>query len=96
MTRYAFTWPTVELNIRGIQLEVRGDSRLFQAKLIPPDPALPAPSLAFIPDSEWQKVRLPAAWLAAHSPQQSNLVLELLVDGPPGDFQLDIDEIRFY
>jgi ABC-2 type transport system permease protein len=96
--RFPFILPTGAPSLRGIQFEVRGDSRLFQVQLNPPDPALPVPTLTFIPDSEWQSVRLPAAWLRSSnpSPQKSTLVLEFRVDGPPGDFHLDIDEIRFY
>jgi hypothetical protein len=84
--------------LRGIQFEVRGDSLLFQASITPPDPTLPVPTLTFIPDSEWQRVHLPAAWLAAPnpSPHKRTLMLEFRADGPPGNFQLDIDEIRFY
>ena len=96
--RYAFTLPPSAQSLRGIQIEVRGVSRLFQVKLIPPEPTLPAPTLSFIPDSEWQTVRLPAAWLTAPNPfpSKSKLVLEFRADGPAGDFELDVDEIRFY
>ncbi len=96
--RYPFTLPEGSPKLRGVQLEVRGDSRLFLVKITPPDPTLPVPTLTFIPDSQWQSVRLPAAWLAAPNPSshKSPLVLEFRVDGPPGDFTLDIDEIRFY
>jgi ABC-2 type transport system permease protein len=92
--RYPFTLPADVPSFRGIQFEVRGDSRLFQVKITPADPTLPAPTLTFIPDSAWQRVRLPAAWLA--TPGKSTLVLEFRADGPPGNFQLDIDELRFY
>jgi len=94
--RYAFTLPAGGLDVRGLQLDVRGDRRLFHIKLIPSDSALPLTSLAFVPDSEWQSVRLPAAWLATPLPNKMTLVLEFLADGPPGDFKLDIDEIQFY
>ncbi|HXW12979.1 MAG TPA: CIA30 family protein [Terriglobia bacterium] len=96
--RYPFTLPPGAHGLRGIQLEVRGVSRLFQARIIPPDPTLPAPTLTFIPDSEWQIVRLPAAWLATPNPfpPKSTLLLEFRADGPPGIFELDLDEIRFY
>ncbi len=96
--RYPFTLPAGSPALRGIQFEVRGDTRLFQVKITPADPALPSPTLTFIPDSQWQTVRLPAAWLAATNspPHKSPLVLEFRVDGPPGNFTLDIDEIRFY
>ena len=92
--RYLFTIPPGAPPLRGMQFEVRGDSRLFAVKITPPDPSLPAPTLTFIPDSEWQSVRLPAAGLA--TPSKSPWVLEFRVDGPPGNFQLDIDEIRLY
>jgi hypothetical protein len=43
-------------------------------------------------------VRLPAAWLTTPNPfpPKSTLVLEFRAGGPPGAFELDIDEIRFY
>jgi ABC-2 type transport system permease protein len=96
--RYPFTLPAGAPDLRGIQLEVRGLSRLFQVTITPPDSALPAPSLNFVPDSEWQSVRLPAAWLTTPNPfpRKSTLVLELGAGGPPGIFELDVDEIRFY
>ena len=43
--------------------------------------------------------RSPAGGVAGHPqpfPAKSTLVLEFRADGPPGDFQLDMDEIRFY
>ena len=95
-TRYPFTLPTGVPSLRGIQFEVRGDSRLFQVKITPPDSSLPAPTLTFIPDSQWQSVRLPAAGLVTPDTGKSTWVLEFRADGPPGNFQLDIDEIRFY
>jgi len=96
--RYPFTLPPGAPIMRGIQFEVSGDNRLFQVKLDPSDPTLPVPTLAFVPDPKWQSIRLPAAWLAAPglSSHKSTLVLEFRVDGPPGSFHLDIDEIRFY
>ena len=96
--RYAFTLPPNVQNLRGIQIEVRGISRLFQVKIVPPDQTVPAPMLNFIPDNEWQIVRLPAAWLATPHlfPPKSTLTLEFRAGGPPGDFELDIDEIRFF
>ena len=96
--RYRFTLPTGSPAFRGVQFEVRGDSHIFQVKLTPPDPSLAAPTLTFIPDSQWQTVRLPAAGLAASDPtaHQSPMVMEFRADGPPGAFTLDLDEIRFY
>ena len=96
--RYPFTLPAGAPKLRGMEFEVRGDTRLYQVKITPADPTLPAPTLTFIPDSQWQTVRLPAAWLAVPnpSPHTTTLVLEFRVDGPPGNFTLDIDEIRFY
>ncbi len=96
--RYAFTLPPGARGLRGVQIEVRGVSRLFQVKIIPPDQTLPAPTLSFVPDSEWQIVRLPAAWITAPNPfpPRSTLILEFRADGPPGEFELDVDEIRLY
>jgi ABC-2 type transport system permease protein len=96
--RYPFTLPAGVPNLRGVQFDVQGDARLFQVTITPQDSSLPAPTLAFIPDSKWQTVRLPAAWLATlpASPPGNKLVLEFRAGGPPGDFTLDIDEIRLY
>jgi len=95
--RYSFT-PPAGMSLRGLQFEVRGDARLFHATITPPDPSLPAPALAFIPDSAWQAVRLPMAWTAPPNPapHPKEWVLEFRVDGPPGKFHLDIDELRLY
>jgi ABC-2 type transport system permease protein len=96
--RYPFKLPSGESGLRGIQLEVRGVSHLYQVRIIPPDPALPSPTLTFIPDGAWQTIRLPAAWMTAPNPfpAQSTLILEFRADGPPGEFELDVDEVRFY
>jgi ABC-2 type transport system permease protein len=96
--RYPFKLPADTARLRGVQFEVRGDRRLFEVKLTPPDSTLPAPALSFVPDSEWQSIRLPTAWLANldPSPHGNTCVLELRADGPPGTFKLDIDEIRLY
>jgi len=96
--RHAFTLPSGASRVRGIQLEVRGVSRLYQVRIVPPDPTLPAPTLTFIPDSRWQIIRLPAAWLTAPNPfpATGKLILEFRADGPPGEFELDLDEVRFY
>jgi len=96
--RYPFSFPADAPPLRGLQFEVRGNSRLFQVKIMPPDVTQPAPTLTFIPDSEWQSVRLPAAGVATPNPSAHNntLVLEFRADGPAGNFQLDIDEIRLY
>jgi ABC-2 type transport system permease protein len=97
--RYSFAIPSGAPSPRGIQCDVRGDSRLFQVKITPANNTLPAPTLTFVPDSEWQTVRLPAAWPVPPNPspgKDNPMVLEFLVDGPPGSFRLDIDEIRLY
>jgi ABC-2 type transport system permease protein len=97
--RYKFSITPGEGKRRGIEFEVRGDSRLFQVKIEPPIPAPGVPTLSFVPDSEWQTVRLPAAWLVkpiGSSPVDTTWVLEIMVDGPPGDFKLDLDELRLY
>jgi ABC-2 type transport system permease protein len=96
--RYAFILPGARPSVRGIQFEVRGDTRLFQAKLSPPDAGAPVSSLSFVPDSTWQTVRLPAAWPEIPNAALSKKpwVLEFRVGGPTGNFQLDLDEIRLY
>jgi hypothetical protein len=59
----------------------------------------PMPAISFVPGEAWQNVRLPIAWLA--NPAKNGLadgpwVLEISVSGSPGEFTLDLDEIRFY
>jgi len=95
---YAFTLPPALPEMRGITLEIRGDRRPLQIKLRPPDPSLPAPTLTLIPDSEWQTVRLPSAWpeAASATARRQPYTLELRAEGPAGDFQFDVDEIRVY
>ena len=96
--RAPFMLPPNVSGARGLELEVRGVSRLYEVRIIPPDTSLPAPELTFIPDSEWQTIRLPAAWLTKPNPfpPSSTIILEVQADGPPGNFELDVDEIRFY
>jgi len=59
----------------------------------------PMPAISFVPGAAWQDVRVPIAWLA--NPSEHGLavgpwVLEVSVTGPPGEFTLDLDQIRFY
>jgi hypothetical protein len=62
--QYTFSLTPRGQGRRGFQFEVRGDRRLFQVRIEPPTSALAAPALSFVPDSDWQTVRLPTAWLA--------------------------------
>jgi hypothetical protein len=57
------------------------------------------PTASFVPLSDWQGVQLLVGWLAnppAGSSASGPWVLEISAVGPPGDFQLDLDEIKFY
>jgi len=61
--------------------------------------ASPVSAISFVPGEAWQNVRLPIAWFA--NPAKNGLaespwVLEVSVNGPAGEFTLDLDEIRFY
>ncbi len=96
--QFPFRLPPSAASARGIELEVRGASRSYEIRLIPPSHSLPTPALTLIPDAEWQTVRLPAAWLTAPNPlpPQGILILEVEAEGPAGAFELDLDEIRFY
>ena len=65
----------------------------------PPALPCPLPAISFVPSDAWQNVRLPIAWLA--NPRDRGLaagpwILQLSVTGPPGEFTIDLDEIRFY
>jgi ABC-2 type transport system permease protein len=96
--RYEFGIPAGARNLQGIEFEVRGDPRVYQINLQPPAAPSPRhPSISFVPSGDWQTVRLPVAWLATPaSAQPAPWRLEILVEGSAGDFNLEIDEIRFY
>jgi hypothetical protein len=86
--------------LRGIEFEARGEPRVYQVGFQPPKAAASSiPAISFVPDEAWQNVRLPIAWLA--NPTKNGLaegpwLLEISVTGPPREFTLDLDEIRFY
>jgi len=92
--------PADSRGLRGFEFEVRGEPRVCQVGLQPPKAAASSiPAISFVPGETWQDVRLPIAWLA--NPAKNGLadgpwVLEISVTGPPGQFALDLDEIRFY
>jgi len=57
------------------------------------------PAISFVPGKTWQNVRVPISWLdnpTDHGLAEDPWILEISVTGPPGEFALDIDEIRFY
>jgi ABC-2 type transport system permease protein len=59
----------------------------------------PLPAISFVPSDDWQNVRIPIAWLA--NPTDRGMaagpwILQISVIGPPGDFTVDLDEIKFY
>jgi ABC-2 type transport system permease protein len=108
--------PVNSKGLRGIELEARGESRLYQVGFLPPTAARtgslwsaalgwpkadasPIPAISFVPGETWQTMHVPIAWLG--NPAKNGLadgpwVLEVSVTGPPGEFTLDLDEIRFY
>jgi hypothetical protein len=92
--------PASSRGLRGLEFEARGESRVYQVGFRPPNPAdSPIPAISFVPSETWQNVRLPIAWLAnpsEHGMADMPWVLEISVTGPPGEFTLDLDEIRFY
>jgi len=101
----AMTWLVLEVppepkNVHGIEFEVRGDDNVYQVSWCPGGAKDSCPlSSTFVPIADWQTVRLLDGWLAklpAGSPAPSQWQLVISVVGPPGDFSLDIDEIKFY
>ena len=72
-----------------------GSSAAGQAK----SDVTPLLEISFVPGEDWQNVRVPIAWLAdpsEHGLADGPWVLEVSVTGPPGEFTLDLDQIRFY
>jgi hypothetical protein len=92
--------PAGSRGLRGIEFEARGESRVYQVGFRPPKAAAsPFPEISFVPGEAWQNVRVPIGWLAdpsANGLAEGPWVLEVLVTDPPGEFTLDLDEIRFY
>jgi ABC-type multidrug transport system permease subunit len=92
--------PANSKGLRGLEFEARGESRIYQVGLQPPKAASsPHPAINFVPGEDWQNVRVPIAWLtdlATYGLANGPWVLEISVTGPPGEFSLDLDEIRFY
>ena len=91
--------PANSAALRGLEFEARGVSRIFQVGFKPPKTAatFAVPAISFVPGEDWQDVRMPIAWLA--DPAKNGLAngpwtLEIMVAGPPGEFTLDLDEIR--
>jgi ABC-2 type transport system permease protein len=88
--------PAQPANLHGVELQVRGTSRMCQIRLVPPK-GNAAPSASFVPGAEWQNIKVPIAWLA-------DPLKNMLADGPwtievsesCEHFTLDLDEIRFY
>jgi ABC-2 type transport system permease protein len=72
-----------------------GAAALGSEKALP----CPTPTISFVPGETWQNVGVPIAWLANpanHGLADGPWVLQILVTGPPGEFTLDLDQIRFY
>jgi ABC-2 type transport system permease protein len=92
--------PANSRGLRGLEFEARGESRVYQVGFQPPKAASsPIPAISFVPGEDWQNVRVPIAWfanLAKYGLADGPWVLEISVTGPPGEFTLDLDEIRFY
>lgn len=96
----SLTLPAERKDVTGIEFWVRGNSHLYQINIRPSSVAIMGhPSIALVPTEEWQSVRLPVAWLSgregANAPS-SPWLLEIVVAGPPDEFSLEIDEIKFY
>jgi hypothetical protein len=98
--RYQVSLPVGSKNLRGIEFEARGKPRICRVGFQPPKAAAsPIPEISFVPGEAWQNVRVPIAWLAnpaGYGLADGPWTLEVSVTGPPGEFTLDIDEIRFF
>jgi ABC transporter family protein/complex I intermediate-associated protein 30 (CIA30) len=99
--------PANSKGLRGIEFQARGDSHVYQVAFQPPKVTqsgcsalpCPVPAISFVPGETWQNLRVPIAWLAnptEHELADGPWILEISVTGPPGEFTLDVDEIRFY
>jgi len=92
--------PADAKDLHGIEFEARGDGRIYQVKWYAAGATAPLqPASSFVPLSDWQTVRLLVGWLAnppAGASPPDSWLLEISALGPPGEFQLDLDEIKFY
>ena len=96
--RYEFKVSQTPEPLKGIEFWVRGDSRLYQVNLrTAAGGAAGYPEISFVPGPDWQAVKLPVAWLAGRSDSAlASWVLEVVAMGAPGEFTLELDELRFY
>lgn len=96
--RYAFPVAGLGKSTRGLEVEVRGDSRVYQLKINPPAAGAAIAAATFVPDSDWQAIRLPASLANPSRTSRSgvNGSLEITVDGAPGEFHIELDELRLY
>lgn len=97
--RYPFALGTNDRNARGIQLDVRGDSRPFRIEADPAGGRGATAAIDFVPDATWQTIRLPIARMpylnGTLSPGKA-WIFEVTAEGPPGNFTLDLDGLRAY
>jgi hypothetical protein len=97
--RYAFTFPDSDRSPRGIQFDARGDSHQIQITVSPVRGNTASATINFVPDADWQTLRLPVAGLASPGGSPSvpqSWTFEVMVQGAPGDFKFDLDELRVY
>jgi ABC-2 type transport system permease protein len=94
------TLPRTVGDLHGVEFAVRGDGvrryySVFLARTLSPEEA--APEIRFIPTTDWQTLRLPASLESPAPPSQgTHLIFMVRVQGAPGDFSVDIDEIKVY
>jgi ABC-2 type transport system permease protein len=97
--QYQVRVPPDPRELHGIEFQVRGKPCIDQVSFHPAGATVSStPAISFVPGDSWQEVKLPISWLAGTSkngPANGLWVLEILVN-QPGDFTLDVDEIRYF
>jgi len=92
--RFEFA-PGEQKGFHGIQLWIRGDAHVATIRLIPPKAAPDVRSeLRLVPSSSWDKVQIPVGGMVQGEAGEGSWTLEIMVSGPPGEFFLELDEIR--
>lgn len=89
--------PEEPKDFHGIKLWIRGDAHVTAIRLIP----LKAPpdlysELKLVPSDKWQSISVPAGAVGQGAAEGDSWTVQVVVSGPPGEFFVELDEIRAF